>query len=175
VLGLRWQDVNLDSTGGGTVSIRFQLQRVHGKLQLTLPKSESSQRTIYLPLPVADALRKRREIEEQERLLSGARWNNLFDLVFTNRDGGPLDPSRVRKRFKKVIAESSTTDLRLHDLRHIAASHLLGEGISVADTAANLGHADPYLVVRTYGHAMPQGKRQAAEAMERAFSKPKIP
>ncbi len=27
---------------GGTVSIRYQLQRVDGRLQLTLPKSESS-------------------------------------------------------------------------------------------------------------------------------------
>ncbi len=183
VLGLRWKDINLGGAGGdacngddevtgGTVSVRFQLQRVGGQLQLTSPKSDSSQRTVYLPAFVAAALQKRRETQTQERLLGGAAWSNPLGLAFTNRDGGPLDPSRVRKRFKKIIADAGATgSLRVHDLRHIAASILLGEGLSVADTASQLGHADPYLVVRTYGHAMPQGKREAAQAMNKAYAK----
>jgi integrase len=174
VLGLRWQDIDIDPDGGGTASIRFQLQRIDSKLQLTLPKSESSQRTLFLPQFVSDALEGRRETQDQEQLLCGEFWDNSLGLVFTNKDGGPLDPSRVRKRFKRVMKDCPQGKLRLHDLRHIAASILLGEGISATDTASQLGHADPYLVMRTYGHAMLQGKREAAGAMDKAFAKRRI-
>ena len=194
VLGLRWADVVMDDEEGPSwLSVVYQLQRVNGTLQLTTAKSLTSQRTLELPDMVADVLRERRKEQEQEQFLCGASWNNGLGLVFTNRDGGPLDPSAVRKRFRKLFPAKETAKkdgnsigdikkegqdekdrtLRLHDLRHIAASMLLGEGLSATDTAEHLGHADQYLVMRTYGHAMPKGKKAAAAAMNRAMNKAK--
>ena len=59
-----------------------------------------------------------------------------------------------------------TTDLRFHDLRHIAASLALSEGIPVPDVSAMLGHANPAITLRTYSHSLPGAQRHVTDAMQ---------
>jgi integrase len=52
-LGLRWDDVDFQT---GTINVRYQLQRLNGKLQLTQPKTEKSRRAIPMPTITRSAL-----------------------------------------------------------------------------------------------------------------------
>ena len=56
--------------------------------------------------------------------------------------------------------------LRLHDLRHCAASQMLMNGIPVSVVAERLGCTEAN-VLRTYRHFIPGSDRHAAELMDR--------
>jgi integrase len=64
LLGLRWEDVDLD---GGKLEIVQTLQRVGGALQLVPPKTEGSRRTVPLPQACVEALREHKRRQFRER------------------------------------------------------------------------------------------------------------
>lgn len=59
--------------------------------------------------------------------------------------------------------------LRLHDLRHVAASQMLMAGVPVSVVAERLGCTEAD-VLRTYRHFIPGSDQQAAELMDRLLS-----
>ena len=54
--------------------------------------------------------------------------------------------------------------IRLHDLRHTHASHLLAAGVNVKIVSERLGHASVAFTLDTYGHVMPGQQASAAAA-----------
>jgi integrase len=66
--GLSWEDVDLNT---GTITVRYELQRIDGKLQPVEPKTALSRRTIVLPAVAIDALRRHRLRLREERLDDG--------------------------------------------------------------------------------------------------------
>jgi integrase len=75
---------------------------------------------------------------------------------------------RLRTKLKKAAERAGLTwakDLRIHDLRHCCATLMLQGGASVVDVAAILGHSDPTLTLRLYGHAQEHTMRSAVEAL----------
>ena len=71
-----------------------------------------------------------------------------------------------RRAWEQVRAAAGLPGLRVHDLRHSAATFLLAAGLGVHATAKVLGHRDASLVLRLYGHALPAEVSTAAERME---------
>jgi integrase len=57
-----------------------------------------------------------------------------------------------------------------HDLRHHYASVLLAAGESVVAVAERLGHENATLVLRTYGHLMPDSEDRTRRAIDTAWS-----
>jgi integrase len=55
--------------------------------------------------------------------------------------------------------------LRLHDLRHGAASELLAAGLDVVTVAKRLGHANPRTTLAIYGHVIEGQDRKAADIL----------
>ena len=56
-------------------------------------------------------------------------------------------------------------DTRFHDLRHTAASLLLGEGVPVPVVSQLLGHADSSITLKVYAHMLPDHQGVAALAI----------
>jgi integrase len=54
--------------------------------------------------------------------------------------------------------------IRLHDLRHTHASHLLLAGVNVKVVSERLGHASVSFTLDTYAHVMPGQQAHAAAA-----------
>ena len=78
-LALQWKDIDF---GRGTLSVRRGLHRVPGEgLVFTEPKTDRSRRTIAVPVPLIEALRRQRAAQNEERLLAGTEWDD-WDLVF---------------------------------------------------------------------------------------------
>ncbi len=165
-LGLRWQDVDLD---GRTLTVRHQLQTVHGK-KLTEPKSERSRRMLPLPEFAVKALRAHRVRQHQARLVAGSRWRDTGQ-VFTTSIGTPMDTSRVSKLFRKALKKAGLPHKRFHDLRHTAASLLLAQGVQPRVVMETLGHSQISVTMNTYTHVMPVLLRDAAEKMDAIFSR----
>jgi site-specific recombinase XerD len=51
--------------------------------------------------------------------------------VFTNRNGDPMAPDRLSRTFRKLTAEGALPPIRLHDLRHAAATLALAAGVDL--------------------------------------------
>jgi integrase len=158
---LKWEDIN---PAAGTLTVRRALQRQRGKgLVLVEPKTPRSRRTIHLPDCAVEALRRHRARQAEARLAAGPAWQDQ-GLVFSTLTGGPLDPARVNEAFHRALDRAELPRRRVHDLRHSAASILLGLGTPVHDVAAILGHCQAPVTLNVYAHATPSGQ---AEAMRR--------
>src|SRR5688572_21648165 len=86
VLGLRWQDVDLEA---GTIAVRQKLTQVAGKLVFgEKPKTPAGQREVPLHPKVVELLAEHRRKQVEERLRRGSGWIGCpegGELVFCSR------------------------------------------------------------------------------------------
>jgi len=65
-----------------------------------------------------------------------------------------------------LVAVAGLPRLRLHDLRHTAATLMLRAGVHPKVVSERLGHATVGLTLDTYSHVLPDLQRDAAEVMD---------
>ena len=113
--------------------------------------------------------RRHRLRQNEQRLKAGAYWEDN-DLVFTNAVGRPLSPDVVdRGHFKPLLQRAGLPDIRMHDLRHTAATLLLQNNVHPKYVAETLGHANIAITLNTYSHVLPNMGDVVADAMGRAL------
>jgi cell division septum initiation protein DivIVA len=87
--------------------------------------------------------------------------------VFTNTCGRPLGPDGLSVNFAKLLATSGLPPVRLHDLRHGAASLALQAGADLKVVQDQLGHSSIVLTADTYITVVPEIARKSAEDVAR--------
>jgi hypothetical protein len=85
--------------------------------------------------------------------------------IFTEPDGSLILPSTVTRRFRQLVRDTGAPRVRLHDLRHSHAVHLLDAGASAKAVAARLGHSSVAFSLSKYAHATREGDERAARAV----------
>ena len=106
---------------------------------------------------------KRHRAKQLEELLAVA--HSTDGRVFTNEFGEPLRPHSVGQAFNRLVETCDDLPrIRLHDLRHTHASHLLAAGVNARIVSERLGHSSVSFTLDTYGHVMPGQQADAAEA-----------
>jgi integrase len=162
ILGLRWQDVDLEEA---TLTVRVQLQRIRGKAQLVEPKTATSRRTIALPPVTIEALRRQRTRQDRERMLAGSRWSD-HGLVFASTIGTPIDTATLARKFDQALTRAQLSHIRVHDLRHTAATFMLAQGIAPKLAMDALGHSNLSMTMGTYQHVTANLRREVAKGMQ---------
>lgn len=162
IAGLTTERLDLDA---GIITIDRQLvtpQFEGGEIKLGPPKTAASVRTIAMPAKLVEALRQHMAEFEPVVLDVGAT------LIFTNRDGRPLRRNTLGDNFA-----AARTKMKLgrevrgwHVLRHTYASTLIRAGVDTRTVMNNLGHSSITETVDTYGHLLPGGLEDAANAVE---------
>ncbi len=132
---------------------------------LVEPKTDRSRRTVYLAPGTVAVLASHRLRQAKERLAASERF------VFTGTTGRPLDGSTVNHCFHRVLAQAGLPRMRVHDLRHTAATHLLEAGVHPKVVQDLLGHSTITLTLDTYSHVTPALQSQVAEHMEQIFAR----
>ena len=138
LLGLQWSDIELPRN---RLLVRQQLVEVTGELRE--PKTRAGTRFVELPTFVMSELKK---------------WklrcpNGQLDLCFPNSDGGPMDGRNFRNRvFYPALRRAKLRRIRVHDLRHTAASLMIATGADLAAISRQLGHANVSITLATYTH-----------------------
>lgn len=148
-VALRWADVDFSVR-------RLIVQRALSGETETTTKAHRV-RHIGLATPATEAL---------ARLGGRADFTGRDDYVFCNRLGRRLDPSAIRRRFKRAAAEAGLRSLKLHGLRHGAGSLLAREADAVA-VQAFLGHSKLTTTER-YMHA--KARPDDLARLDRAFA-----
>jgi integrase len=161
--GLRWIDVDLDA---GTITIEQQRIAYGCTVSVGPPKTVASQRTIPLDKTTMRLLREHRRRQQVERDAAGDRWQET-GYLFTTADGLPLHPDWLTRRFRRLVTLSGLPPVRLHDLRHGAASLALAAGTDLKTVQAMLGHTSIVLTADTYTSVLPELLADSAEATAR--------
>jgi integrase len=167
LLGLRWDDVNLEVR---ILSVRRTLSETREKGQLfELPKNGKG-RNVRLSQTATDALRSHLERQLKEIEAAGDNYQDQ-GLMFPSERGTPMNAKNLTARkFKPILKRAGLPDIRLHDLRHTCATLLLTRGVHPKFVQELLGHATIAITLDTYRHVLPNMGDQTATEMEQALS-----
>jgi integrase len=161
-LGLRW--VDLDAVAGALVINQQLVDSGNGAPTFGPPKTAASEhRRVELDKRTVGALLVHRLAQDEER----RRWGTGYEdhgLVFAQENGRPYDPAKITKTFTTLARDAGVRPVRLHDLRHGAASLMLTAGIPVEVVSKRLGHSSIGITLDTYSHLLEGVGRHAAEA-----------
>lgn len=124
------------------------------------PSPMTKQKKEYLPL--SD---KAVEVLNQLQNLSHSKANYLFP---GRVEGEPL--KEIKTFWKTVTKQANLENVRIHDLRHTHASHLVSSGLSLSIVGKLLGHTQASTTQR-YAHLADEPLRQAAELFGKKVGK----
>jgi integrase len=157
LLALRVEDVDFLRR-----TVRVQWQASPDGKQRVVPKTPRSRRTLPLPKVVADALAA--HIAECQPAEDGSLFTTATGLLYRHGNYG----SRI---FAKAVRDAGLpAGTTSHHLRHHYASVLLAAGESVVAVAERLGHENATLVLKTYGHLMPNTEDRTRRAIDAAWT-----
>lgn len=161
VLGLRWQDVDFKQS---VLRIRQQVLRYGGMLHVGPVKTRASRRDLpLLPAMHAALLFQQRT---QRVTLPDGRTDPANDLVFATSSGQPIDPQNIGRSFKRICETHGIRRIKLHHLRHTAATILKNLGVPARDTQLILGHSNISTTQQIYQHDNPETRREALRRVE---------
>lgn len=158
VAALEWKDVDLDAA---TVRVRVAATVVNGEEVIDSPKTRQARRVIDLDAVTLAVMKKHRASQLRALLAIGAPTDRR---VFTNEIGEPLRPASIGQAFRRLADTCDVPHIRLHDLRHTHATHLLAAGVNPRVVSERLGHSSVSFTLDTYGHVMPGQQADAAAA-----------
>jgi integrase len=166
LLGLRWEDVDLDEA---TLEVVQTLQRVGGALRFVPPKTEDSARTVPLPPVCLEALREHKQRQTAERAAAWPDWED-HGLVFPSQRGTPMEPDNLRRSWSQIRRSAGLGTTRFHDLRHTCVTLLLDLGVPPHVVREIVGHSDIEVTMTIYAHVSLDEKRKALSKLGEALS-----
>jgi integrase len=151
LLALRWMDVDWPSR-------RIRVRRNFVRGEYGTPKSKRSSRSV----PLADVLGG-----ELDRLYQRSAFQGDEDLVFAHpHSGGPIDRSKLLKRFKAALRRAGVRPVRFHDLRHTFGTRMAASGVPMRTLQEWMGHRD-FKTTLIYADYMPSERE--ADLVDAAF------
>jgi integrase len=166
---LRWDHVELDGDPDADPPVPphvavWRSVRSHGDV-----KTQRSRRTLRMPMAVVEALRLHKARQAEDRLLAGALWQE-HGLVFPSAVGTPLDPSHVRRAFRKIcVAAGIGENWTPRELRHTFVSIMSEQGVPVEEIARLVGHSTTSTTETVYRRELRPVIATGAEVMDNVF------
>lgn len=165
LLGLRWQDVDLDKH---TITIRQTSNYLPGKgVYVSTPKTSTSARPLLLSTSAIMMLLEYKAWQDGQRQRMGDAWEDKDGRVFTTDTGAPLFPDSVTQWFSKFIARSGMPKVTVHSLRHTYASLMIADNVPLIVVSRQLGHAQASTTANIYAHAIASAQAKAMQTLDR--------
>jgi integrase len=165
ITALRWRTIDLDA---GQLAVVASTEQTEEGVREKDTKS-GKDRTVALPSIVIDELRQHR-IRQMEGLLRiGARLTDNHHVV-AREDGQPLQPRSLTHAFIKFLRRRGLQHIRLHDLRHTHATHMLKAGIHPKIAQERLGHSSVGVTIDLYSHVLPGMQEEAVNRIDAVLS-----
>lgn len=190
LLGLRWQDVDLE---GGMISVKAELSRVQTealealnlkdvyqvfpaqlagcttRLVLKKPKTESSLRMLYLPEPLIACLRLWKEQQAKDRKKYRKEYEE-HDLVFAQENGMPPQEKQLTREFSGLLEKCGLPDVIFHSLRHTSTTYkLIVSRGNIKAVQGDNGHSQADMVLNVYAQIIDTERKKIAEKIGEEF------
>lgn len=148
---LRWEDISLSEK---TIYVHQTMQRIQDKANtskktkviVTTPKSACSIRTIPIP-------------DDLVTLISNISTAHEGYFLTGSKEKF-IEPRTMQNYFKKVIHQSSLSNINYHCLRHTFATRCVEFGFDVKSLSEILGHASVTITMNRYVHPSIELKRE---------------
>lgn len=146
--GLEWRDIDMRS---GAVRIRRTLQEVRGLLHVYLPKTQRSERTVFLPHFALDRL----------KTVWRDRGKPKGRIIDTRK------PSQVARAVRSWAKRKNLPKCSMYGRRHTWATVAVEAGASIEAVAMMLGHSS---ITTTYRYYL-RTRKDICLSVQRAFEK----
>lgn len=155
ICGLRWADIDFER---GTLTVRnTRTQYRQLIIDAEQTKTRKSQRTIALIASTIPYLTQLKQARVQAGISCGK--------VCTWPDGRPVLPNYITVRAKRIMEKYGLEHVRLHDLRHTAAT-LLATVATPKQVQEFLGHGDISTTMNIYAHLLDADRRATSDIMD---------
>lgn len=144
MLALTWDDVDLKKQ---SIHVNKSFNpKAPPERRTTVPKTESSIRTIPITRVTADILKKHKRKQAEQKLLLANKWEDN-NLVFTNPFGKHIAKTTLKRALDKIANDSGLpsfveSGLHFHDFRDTFSTRLWEKTKDLKMCQAILGHAD---------------------------------
>lgn len=140
------------------------------------PKTSAGDRRIPIPAWLCDDLAAM--VAARRRANGGERSSgHRGEFLFQTRYGNPLNRDKLREKVvRPALREAGLPEtFRTYDLRHSHASVMIDLGVNLLALAQRMGHSDPAMTLRLYGHLFEGTQVQLSEKIDelRAATEPK--
>jgi integrase len=171
LLGLRWEDADLDT---GVLRVRQALKRgTGGKGRAGLApgglKTAQSRRTLNMPAPARSALAALRRQQAADRLRLG-EFYTASGLVFADNAGRAVWPQQAARGFKDLCGKAGLgQDWQLRELRHTFVSQMSQAGVDLEVIADHVGHSNSNVTRGVYRHLLADKLGTAAAVFDNLY------
>jgi integrase len=199
ITGLKWEFVHFgdveNNFEGAFLYVDAQLRRItveaYNKLQqeeevikfifpstkkspktmvvLMTPKTESSERTVWIPPTAAAVLFKLKQAQDELKQLLGDEYID-YGLVITHPNGKPIEGTKMDEYFGAFISENKLPKVEFHSLRHLSTTVKLtiSKG-DIKSVQGDTGHATAQMVTEQYAKILDQNRKMNAQKFEEEF------
>jgi integrase len=170
VLGLKWEDVNLDT---GEVRIKRAVQRFPGEgikpcslKGVRKSKKKRRMNSSFVLGPVMLGLLKQHwEKQQQIKEAMGDRYQDE-GWIFCRPDGKPYDPKTCSTHFEKICDKAGLPHTTLHQLRHIFTTYMHDFYDMLEQIGKEMLDHTGVQVTQGYDHPTFERKKKAALLLE---------
>ena len=161
-----WPDVDFAASG---VHVRKSISLMkNGEPIIKAPKTETSERFVDFPDWYMELLRKYRVVWMEQRLAMGSKWQGgERQFLFHRGDGRPIYPTTPAHVWYRIMDKHGLPRIRLHDLRHTAATLLIEAGVDLKTIQERLGHSKYTTTADIYAHVTERMKKRTADHLEK--------
>lgn len=161
--GLRWTEIDLNH---GVLYVERNRTTAGYQVIEGDPKTPAGRRPVALDKRTLHVLREHRKRQQEQRTRRETTGKTWIDsgYVFVRKDGSPLHPGYASGRFRLLIKRTGVPPVRLHDLRHGAASLAHEAGADLKTLQDMLGHSSILVTADTYTSVLPLTHRRSADA-----------
>ena len=175
ILGLKFNDFDLDNQ---TVYIQRQVAinpiiheggKVEGyTYEERVPKTENSFRTLRVPNIVIEQLKIRKNLVDIQKSKLDCEYEDN-GYVSSQKNGKPHSISAMNAAIKKLCSRNGIPLISVHGLRHMFATILIEQGVSLAKISGVLGHSSVNTTFEYYCDVM-DGNDQIINYMNEVFA-----
>jgi integrase len=167
VLGLRYSDVDFENN---LIHIRQQIDRINGKIMARDVKTANSHRTLPLTESVRLAILAHAASHGVALPPFSMQYNiSTSGTIVISQANTPLEPRNLARSFHDLIARAGLPRIKLHAMRHTAATMLKDLAVPAKDAQLILGHANISTTLNIYQHGTPDTHRSAMTAVEQTL------
>ena len=154
ICGLRWSDVDFENN---VLHVRNTVTEYSGVIYETeATKTRASCRDLYLIEHTANYLKQLKDDQKQKGCYTGK--------VCAHTDGRVVKPEYMTRACMRFLKGCGFDGVRLHDLRHTAAT-ILAKRVPIKQVQAYLGHEDIQTTLGIYTHILSEDSVATSNAM----------
>lgn len=157
ILGLKFLDFDFEN---GTMYIQRQLsynpildEKTGKKIGYQViekePKTENSYRKMKVPYIILEELEYRNKYIDECKLKFADKYKD-YGYVSCQENGEPRSQAAMNTAITKICKRNGIPHISVHGLRHMFATILLENGVSLAKISALMGHSSIYTTFEYY-------------------------